>query len=871
MPITHFGPFVLDSERRQLIRDSVPIELPKRSFDLLVLLLVHPGRVFRRDELFELLWHGDLEASDSALNQTVSVLRRALGDSAGSYLRTVPRVGYTFNESVPLLRVKHEEAPGANTGADAEPTQSSEPHSEPKQVSESKAESRHGNPRALRERFWPIAATAMMLLLTLGVWMSTRSTDDHARAMPLHLTLNLDEQAAATLWVRAGVDELIRGRFDTVADNADTKKSSVALLNGRVGLEGRVEPRTVVIDWQLRIHAAAPTHWRQHIVGDRLYEITETLESALRARGVIAIRHHTPAALSDAALTTFADGLRAFERMRYPQARIAFSQALQLAPDFAVAEAELARTLEKLGLNNLAIAHARAAQQKMRADSSARSLLQHRLCLLLNDFAGSIRVLERLVHEQPAEIEWRLLLATSHVLNADPGAARVELETLDPKQLAPAWRIRWLQTMAYAQTQSGETANAIVLLHRAVELAQFLSRHELEATSRSWLADSLARGGDILAASAQAQQAERLFVASGDLQNAFQARSLWLQAASIADLNVADAEYQALIAMASRSGNENFEAMADATWGFALRNSSRFTEAIEVSTRAMQRFRGIGAEPIARQIELALVDLQLLAGTVSAASALMKKASGSGQRGLATPWLHAILMHEILAAEGDFAAANVQLDMVVKAGNDGNFAAGRNWECAQARLNLLTGEIANARKLLDQCDQTLRRFPGTDSEYWLPRAAATRAVLEHWSGAPRQARAALENASALAFLVNDNASGQMRVEIAAAQAFVGDPAEASKTIAALINTPPLNTAPRLRAVANVFRCIAQARENAEKRDACSAAQAEITRLGDADRALLALASAPANAVVTIDLIEPKLKPLRDRVAELLRR
>jgi DNA-binding winged helix-turn-helix (wHTH) protein len=99
--MARFGPFVLDSEQRQLTRGDVDIHLTPKAFDLLVLLIEEAPRVIRKQELHERLWPGTF-VSDATLVALVKHLRRALSDrdTGTPIIRTAHRVGYAF--AVPL-------------------------------------------------------------------------------------------------------------------------------------------------------------------------------------------------------------------------------------------------------------------------------------------------------------------------------------------------------------------------------------------------------------------------------------------------------------------------------------------------------------------------------------------------------------------------------------------------------------------------------------------------------------------------------------------------------------------------------------------------------------------------------------------------
>ena len=75
-----FGPFVFDSDRRQITHDaSGAVHLTPKAFDLLALLLAEAPRVVRKTELHERLWPGPF-VSDATLVGLVKEVRRALED-----------------------------------------------------------------------------------------------------------------------------------------------------------------------------------------------------------------------------------------------------------------------------------------------------------------------------------------------------------------------------------------------------------------------------------------------------------------------------------------------------------------------------------------------------------------------------------------------------------------------------------------------------------------------------------------------------------------------------------------------------------------------------------------------------------------------
>src|SRR5208282_6741372 len=102
--IFEFGAFRLDPAERLLLRQKVPVQLPPKAFDALVLMVESPGRLLEKDELLRRVWP-DTFVEESNLAQHISILRKALrdGEEGFQYIETVPRHGYRFVAEVKEL------------------------------------------------------------------------------------------------------------------------------------------------------------------------------------------------------------------------------------------------------------------------------------------------------------------------------------------------------------------------------------------------------------------------------------------------------------------------------------------------------------------------------------------------------------------------------------------------------------------------------------------------------------------------------------------------------------------------------------------------------------------------------------------------
>jgi DNA-binding response OmpR family regulator len=75
-----------------------PLELARREFELLRLLLEHAGEVVTREKLMREVWETEWMGATKTLDVHVSTLRRKLGDdpSAPRYIHTIRGVGFRF-------------------------------------------------------------------------------------------------------------------------------------------------------------------------------------------------------------------------------------------------------------------------------------------------------------------------------------------------------------------------------------------------------------------------------------------------------------------------------------------------------------------------------------------------------------------------------------------------------------------------------------------------------------------------------------------------------------------------------------------------------------------------------------------------------
>ena len=89
------GDLVIDREKFIIYKGKEEVILPKKEFELLLLLSSKPGKVYTRDEIFDQIWGDNIIVGDRTIDVHIRKLREKIGDS---YIRTVKGVGYKFAE-----------------------------------------------------------------------------------------------------------------------------------------------------------------------------------------------------------------------------------------------------------------------------------------------------------------------------------------------------------------------------------------------------------------------------------------------------------------------------------------------------------------------------------------------------------------------------------------------------------------------------------------------------------------------------------------------------------------------------------------------------------------------------------------------------
>jgi len=155
-PVYRFDDFVVDPETWRLARGGQEVHLEPVALNLLIYLISHRDRLVTRQELMDTVW-GDTVISESAVNQAVARVRKALGDDSAihRYVETVHSKGYRFIAEV--------QETGSPDDADPAPVMS----------------------RKKSERRVLIAGAAMVILILVAVFWTRMPGQDTPQTEPI--------------------------------------------------------------------------------------------------------------------------------------------------------------------------------------------------------------------------------------------------------------------------------------------------------------------------------------------------------------------------------------------------------------------------------------------------------------------------------------------------------------------------------------------------------------------------------------------------------------------------------------------------------------------------------------------------------------
>jgi two-component system alkaline phosphatase synthesis response regulator PhoP len=87
------GHLIIDQEKYLVTCNGEPLSLPKKEFELLILLLSKPEKVFTREEIYNSIWGEHIIVGDRTIDVHIRKLREKIGQD---HIVTIKGVGYKF-------------------------------------------------------------------------------------------------------------------------------------------------------------------------------------------------------------------------------------------------------------------------------------------------------------------------------------------------------------------------------------------------------------------------------------------------------------------------------------------------------------------------------------------------------------------------------------------------------------------------------------------------------------------------------------------------------------------------------------------------------------------------------------------------------
>lgn len=96
--IIRFEGFMVDVTKKKVVLDGKEITLTKKEFEILVLLISNPGRVFSREDILTDVWTDEVCVLDRTIDVNITRLRKKLGNF-GKNIITRLGYGYCFEQN----------------------------------------------------------------------------------------------------------------------------------------------------------------------------------------------------------------------------------------------------------------------------------------------------------------------------------------------------------------------------------------------------------------------------------------------------------------------------------------------------------------------------------------------------------------------------------------------------------------------------------------------------------------------------------------------------------------------------------------------------------------------------------------------------
>ena len=100
--LLNFKGLMIDEVQRVIIRENQEIELTYTEFEILKLLAKHPGIVFSKEQIYDIVWKESYSGDYNIVMSHIRNIREKIEDNPSKpiYIQTVWGVGYRFNKNL---------------------------------------------------------------------------------------------------------------------------------------------------------------------------------------------------------------------------------------------------------------------------------------------------------------------------------------------------------------------------------------------------------------------------------------------------------------------------------------------------------------------------------------------------------------------------------------------------------------------------------------------------------------------------------------------------------------------------------------------------------------------------------------------------
>ena len=377
--LIEFEEYEIDRARWKLSWRGEPLQLNRKTFDLLLYLADHADRVVGKDELLSTLWPGSF-VEESNLTQHIFLLRKALSrhESGAKIIETVPGRGYRFAAAI------KEQQPAADRMVISaresitritleEEVDTSEPASQGLEVTQPLLSA----PPGKRRIYWIAGVSLAVVALCVAGWFGWQRWLDRSSSQPVQMILMpFDGTTGDPVLDRSLVDalriDLSQSPFvsvvpatavqstltqmhkadepmtEAVAREVCERTNSQAVLAGKIARVGRefllTEQASSCVDGSVIGAAKREVESTEHLPRE-IDGLAESLRQKLGESRRSIARFSTPLFSAD---TASLDALKAYSRASYdsehgkrPEAIELLKQAIAFDPNFATAYFDL--------------------------------------------------------------------------------------------------------------------------------------------------------------------------------------------------------------------------------------------------------------------------------------------------------------------------------------------------------------------------------------------------------------------------------------------------------------------------------------------------------------------------------------------------